>query len=162
MINIYKIQTEQSTSIISTEGCGSERLDQNTIIHPLDAHLFLYIGSDNSLRSFWNPTRAHIKFEISIVLGGCKNPCAFSVVIKNHDRIITAEDASGTAGTYCKKKKWNKRRGGRVLAKPPRYLWQLFARCEAASVQALFTIYLSRRRRLTLSRWRISLWYISV
>lgn len=33
---------------------------------------------------------------------------------------------------------------GRVLAKPSRYLWQLFARCEAASVQALFTIYLSR------------------
>lgn len=44
--------------------------------------------------------------------------------------------------------------GSLVLAKSARYLWRLFGRCEPASVQALFTIYLSRRCRLTLSRWR--------
>lgn len=49
-----------------------------------------------------------------------------------------------------------------VLAKPARYLWRPFARCEAASVQALFTIYLSRRCHSTLSRWRIAQSYLPV
>lgn len=69
----------------------------------------------------------------------------------------TTRDGGGGGGVdACRVEKVEqKNKGCPVLAKPARYLWQLFARCEAASVLALFTIYLSRWCHLTLSRWRL-------